>query len=68
MFIYIMLSFCCALSTLNTFFIIFLSNAIFRFISDQNPKNKKKNIQKIDSGLVDLKNSPTYDPRFFDVK
>ena len=59
----ILISFCCVICVANLFATIFLSNFIFRVLSDD---RKVPNTPPIadDKGLVDLKYSPTYDPRF----
>lgn len=70
MIIYILLSFCCLFCFLNFFFILFLSNALFRFLAnlkDQiepkkpRPKINSTNDQK---GLVEVREGMTYDARF----
>ncbi len=59
---------CCCLffSFLNIIFTIFLSNSIFRLITDDEQKIIKKSNEKNNpqDGLVDIKPTVTYDPRF----
>jgi hypothetical protein len=51
------------LGVLNLVALTLLSNALFRFMNldDQEPPPSPT---KEDGGLVDLKDTPTYDPRF----
>jgi hypothetical protein len=57
-----LVSISCALSFLNLIFILFLSNSIYRLFTRGMPKQSSLKIE--DKGLVDIKDSPTYDPRF----
>ena len=59
----ILISFCCVICFANLFATIFLSNFIFRVLSDDRKISKTPPIPD-DKGLVDLNYSPTYDPRF----
>jgi len=61
--LYILMSICLFFSFLNFVFIIFLSNFIFRFFVNSKPSTEKLP-NNINSGLVDLKPTVTYDPRF----
>lgn len=58
----VLVSFCCAISFLNLIFTILLSNSLFRIVS-RLPENSAKS-EKILTGLVDVRPTPTYDARF----
>lgn len=63
MIIYILLGLCCFFSFLNFIAVLFLSNFLFRiFVPAAEEAKKLSSIS--DGGLVDVKLSPTYDPRF----
>jgi len=56
----------CLVSLLNLLATIFLSNAVFRFLAEDRNNLHSANPRasaKI-SGLVDVSETPTYDPRF----
>jgi hypothetical protein len=64
--IIVLLSICCFVSLSNLIFIVLLSNSIFRLLA-----KKTENIPLSDQenkGLVDVKNFPTYDPRFLNKR
>jgi hypothetical protein len=65
---YILLSVCCLLSLLNTVFIVLLSNSIFRVLAADRNRRRILVKENDEKGLVDLKNSATYDPRFLNVR
>lgn len=54
---------CCVLSALNLLFVLFLSNAIFRLFHREDSRRPDAESEP-SGGLVDLRDSPTYDPRF----
>lgn len=58
---YILLSFCLFFSLLNLIFTLLLSNSVYRLLS---PVKNKKEKNDDNAGLVDLKPTVTYDPRF----
>lgn len=69
MLIYILFGFCCFFSFLNLVAVLFLSNAVFRFIvsfksDEEEITTLKSRPNTPEGGLVDLKAVPTYDPRF----
>jgi len=63
---YILLSASCFLSFLNFVSLILLSNAIFRLLvpNKKPPLVSSEAPPAQESGLIDLKQSSTYDPRF----
>ena len=67
MLFYILISFCLFFSFLNLIFTINLSNALFRIFSTNISSKKVEAPKQSDSGLVDPKAVPTYDPRFRNV-
>lgn len=64
MILYILVSTCCFFSLLNLVFVILLSNSVFRLLSDRRADIDPREFEVRDSGLVDPKPTPTYDPRF----
>lgn len=64
MILYILISICLFFSILNFIFIIFLSNSIFRLLISNSKSIEEKPLNITTSGLVDLKPTVTYDPRF----
>jgi hypothetical protein len=54
---------CCIFSALNLLFVILLSNSVFRlfYTKERTIEGDKK---ESDRGLVDVRDTPTYDPRF----
>lgn len=52
----------CVVSFVNLIAILFLSNALFRIFS--NAGSELPPPRQDESGLVDVRESPTYDPRF----
>ena len=58
----ILLIVCCVLSALNLIFVLFLSNAIFRLFYRED--STRSDAESEPGGLVDVRDSPTYDPRF----
>lgn len=59
----ILIAVCCLFSILNFLSILFLSNSLFHILlSKEEIKLPIKN--QDEKGLVDLKESPTYDSRF----
>jgi hypothetical protein len=63
MILYILVSFCFVVSFLNLIFTIMLSNSLFKIVSKL-PENSSKSELIPDSGLVDVRPTPTYDTRF----
>lgn len=61
----ILTSICLLFSFLNFVFTVFLSNSVFRFFSRFSESSPGGLAEKPESGLVDPKNSMTYDRRFF---
>jgi len=62
--IYLLLT-SCALSFFNLLFVLFLSNAMFKFVSSIVEAQKEPlPIQREHKGLVDIKGVYNYDPRF----
>lgn len=63
----ILISLCLFFSVLNLTFTVFLSNSIFRFLTGLSSgirEGARIEDSPSDSGLVDPKNSVTYDRRF----
>lgn len=54
---------CCVVSFLNLIFTILLSNSLFRIVSKM-PVNSIASEAPIETGLVDVRPTPTYDVRF----
>lgn len=54
--------FSCLISFVNLIAILFLSNALFRILSG--PTRRPAPSAQEESGLVELRDVPTYDPRF----
>jgi len=61
---FIIVSVCCFISFMNLLATVFLSNAVFRLLVSSRPQKDSPVIPSKDNGLVDLKEVPTYDPRF----
>ena len=64
--IIILISVCCFFSLSNLIFVVLLSNSIFRLLAKKTeyaPLPDQEN-----KGLVDIKNFPTYDPRFLNKR
>lgn len=61
---FIIVSVCCFISSMNLLATVFLSNAVFRLLVSSRPQKDSPVIPSKDTGLVDLKEVPTYDPRF----
>lgn len=59
----ILISLCLFFSVLNLFFTVFLSNSLFRLLTG-GVRDEGEAVGDSDSGLVDPKNSMTYDRRF----
>lgn len=51
-------------SLVNILAVIFLSNSIFRVIVRERAEYPPIAVEKRDSGLMEVRESPTYDPRF----
>jgi len=49
---------------LNLFAILFLSNAIFRILISRSVQTARRPSEVEGGGLIDIKQSMTYDPRF----
>jgi hypothetical protein len=49
-------------------FIVLLSNSIFRVLAADRNRRRILVKENDEKGLVDLKNSATYDPRFLNVR
>jgi hypothetical protein len=68
MLIYILIGLCCFFSFLNLIAVLFMSNALFRFVvsfkSNEEEQPSVSVARTPEGGLVDLKAVPTYDPRF----
>jgi len=60
--IFVLFGACAFLGVLNFVATIMLSNAVYRAFSES--KGPAPSLPSRDSGLVEIKNSPTYDPRF----
>lgn len=57
----------CLVSFANLFFTVLLSNSMFRIVaSDSRRQRLNPKDPDTESGLVDVQNSLTYDPRFRD--
>lgn len=52
------------ISSLNLVAIILLSNSMFRLLVDKEAEAREPVAAKRDEGLVDVRQSVTYDPRF----
>jgi hypothetical protein len=51
-------------SLINLVAILFLSNSMFRLLINKEAETREPVAAKRDEGLVDVKQSMTYDPRF----
>lgn len=51
-------------SSLNLVAILFLSNSVFRLLVNKEAEAREPVAAKRDEGLVDVRQSMTYDPRF----
>lgn len=65
---HILLGLCCFISFVNFIAIVFLSNSIFRILAPAKRADSQVSAmaqpQATSKGLMDIKDSPTYDLRF----